>query len=120
MIGKGLVLAMAVAAALPAQDNSGSGDTDRDPVFAACVKAGGEAAGCACVSREARSRFTPLQMQVIAHAMPDLRNVGQPQAEIDALGFNFDQILNLRQRALNADDVIRNACGIGLGFPGQH
>ena len=88
--------------------------TAGDRVLEACVEAGGKQSDCACVSREARSRFTPRQITVIAEAMPDIERVGEPQALVDELGFTFDQILNLRQRALRADPVIRSACGRGL------
>lgn len=114
MIGTGLILAASAVVLLSIQTGRDIGNAE-DPVYEACMKAGGEAAECACVSREARSRFTHTQMKIIAQAMPDLDNVGEPQALVEELGLSFDQILNLRQRALNADGVIRSACGTGLG-----
>lgn len=89
-----------------------------DPVIAACREAGGSHDSCACVSRELRSRFNPAQITVIVEAMPEIDRVGEPQALVDELGFTLDQILNLRQRAIRADTVIRSACGHGLSREG--
>lgn len=99
---------------------TGWGQTGPDPeavrsaLMEACQASGGSQDACACVSREAGSRFNERQMRVIVAAMPDMRQVGEPQALADELGFSFDQILNLRQRAMRADTVIRSACGTGL------
>jgi hypothetical protein len=112
-MGTGLILAVAVAMTLSLQAGRDI-EGDANPVYEACLRIGGDAAECGCVSREARSRFTPVQIEIIAYAMPRLENVGTPQAVVDELGLSFDQILNLRQRARNADSVIRAACGTGL------
>lgn len=104
----------AAAMLLLAQPSVRSQDAAGDRMLDACIEAGGTRTDCACVSREARSRFTPRQITVIAEALPDIERVGEPQTLVDALGFTFDQILNLRQRALRADPVIRAACGRGL------
>jgi len=109
------VSVMTAATALLLAQPPGRGDSlSSDPVLEACVEAGGTRSACSCVSRELRSRFTPRQITVIAEVMPDVERVGEPQALVDELGFTLDQILNLRQRVLRADPVIRSACGHGL------
>lgn len=94
--------------------NTQSDEPVVDPVLEACVEAGGGNTACACVSRELHSRFNAAQITIIAAAMPDLERVGEPQSLVDELGFSLDQILNLRQRAMRADPVIRSACGRGI------
>lgn len=109
------VFAMTAATvSLLAQPPVRSENSSGDPVLEACIEAGGTRNDCFCVSRELRSRFTPRQITVIAEAIPDVERVGEPQSLVDELGFTFDQILNLRQRAMRADPVIRAACGRGL------
>ena len=104
----------AATALLLAQPLAGGAGTTSDRVLAACVEAGGTHSDCSCVSRELRSRFSPRQITVIAEAMPHVERLGEPQALVDELGFTLDQILNLRQRVMRADPVIRAACGRGL------
>jgi hypothetical protein len=113
MIGAGQALAAPLAIALAMQPGASDRETG-DPVYTACRDAGGDATACGCVSREARSRFNADQLTIIAAAIPDVRKVGQPQELVDTLGLSLDQILNLRQRAINADRVINAACGIGF------
>lgn len=113
MTGIGAVVATLLVSLLaqgPARNEEPAGD----PVIEACTGSGGTPAECACVSRELRSRFNPSQITVITAAMPDVERVGEPQALVDELGFTLDQILNLRQRVMRADPVIRSACGHGL------
>jgi hypothetical protein len=109
MQGAGLVAALLMTA-----QSDPDPEAVRGALVEACEAAGGSPGACACVSREASSRFNERQMRVIVAAMPDMQRVGEPQALADQLGFSFDQILNLRQRALRADTVIRSACGAGL------
>lgn len=109
MQGAGLVAALLMTA-----QSDPDPEAVRSALVEACETAGGSPGACACVAREASSRFNERQMRVIVAAMPDMQRVGEPQALADELGFSFDQILNLRQRALRADTVIRSACGAGL------
>ena len=109
MQGAGLVAALLMTA-----QSDPDPEAVRGALVEACEAAVGSPGACACVSRETSSRFNARQMRVIVAAMPDMQRVGEPQALADELGFSFDQILNLRQRALRADPVIRSACGAGL------
>lgn len=93
---------------------------DEDPVQQACEGAGVDTATCACISREANSRFSHEQLSVLGTAMPDLGRISQDPAlagpEPLHERFTAEELAHLEQRARAADIVIRQACGVGLSL----
>ncbi|MFY0638849.1 hypothetical protein [Maricaulis maris] len=90
------------------------------PVLQACERSGVDASVCACIAREANSRFSHDQLGVLGAAMPEIGRIttdpavaGQTQSHER---LTAEELASLYQRAQAADVVIRQACGVGLSL----
>ncbi|WP_291845608.1 hypothetical protein [Maricaulis sp.] len=117
---KAIATPMAAMAALSLWSASAhareQGDTSL--VHRACIAAGQNASVCACILREAHSRFSHDQLDLVGAAMPWLERITEDRAVAETLSpdrrLSAEQLQQLRQRAEAADVVIRQACGVGL------
>lgn len=85
-----------------------------DSVFANCIDRGGDHEACHCVSREAHSRFTADELEIVLDASdPDLS--GDQRAEaLRRRGANPTELSSVTRRLVAAEPVIQQACGAGL------
>ncbi|WP_143742901.1 hypothetical protein [Maricaulis sp. W15] len=92
--------------------------TSETAIQNACLASGQAEAVCACIVREANSRFSHGQLELVGAAMPRLERITDDPQVGGLLSseppLTSEQLQALRQRAEVADVVIRQACGVGL------
>ncbi len=111
--GRAVFLSALVAVAglgLPALVDEPGGDE----VFASCIHRGGDHEACHCVSREAHSRFSADELEiVIVAADPELSSDGRAEA-LRRWGANPTDLSSVTRRLVAAEPVIQQACGVGI------
>jgi hypothetical protein len=80
-----------------------------DLVAQDCLQRSGRQASCACLSREAHTRFTDAELRLVVGM-----SEGRFSSQLDQSGLDLIEQETLRRRVRNADQVIRQACGVGL------
>lgn len=85
-----------------------------DEVFASCIHRGGDHEACHCVSREAHSRFSADELEiVIVAADPELSSDERAEA-LRRWGANPTDLSSVTRRLVAAEPVIQQACGVGI------
>lgn len=86
-----------------------------DAIYQSCTERGGEAEACTCVSREVRSRFDEREREILilSFGQPEQSSEERARALQDS-GLGTAELSALTRRMVNAEMVIRQACGAGL------
>lgn len=109
----GCVLFILAGCSASAQTDEASGSSD--PIERNCMARGGAEAACACVAREARTRFSPTEIDVIAIASdPGASDREERARRLEALGLSTTEMSTLTRRMIAAETVIQQSCGAGL------
>jgi hypothetical protein len=87
-------------------------DTSEPPVARDCLQRSDSLSSCICLTREAQTRFTDEELHLVIGRSESRFSIQLDQSNLDLI----EQGALLR-RVKNADQVIRQACGIGLLVP---